>query len=115
MKTTKQGVVIRKIDDKTAVVETFMMKVHPIYKKRFKIVKKYLSHDPKNQYKEGDIVLIKECLPVSKSKRFQISEKIGSKYVKEDKIVGEEVLGAERPVQEESKDDGEIEGKKQDD
>ena len=66
---TKQGVIIRKMDGRTAVVETFRMRVHPIYKKRFKIVKKYIADDPENKFNVGDIVLIRECRPLSKKKK----------------------------------------------
>ena len=72
MKTTKQGVITRKIDQRTAVVETFRMKEHPIYKKRFKVVKKFLADDKDDKFKVGDIVYIQECRPISKTKRFEI-------------------------------------------
>ena len=100
MKTTKQGTIIRKMDNRTAVVETFRMKVHPIYKKRFKIVKKYLADDPENKFNVGDMVLIKECRPISKTKKFIVAEKVGTKLVGEEKIKGEEILGAEEPEEE---------------
>ena len=100
-KTTKQGVIIRKISDTTAVVETFLMKTHPIYKKRYKVVKNYLSHDKKNEYKLGDVVLIRECRPISKKKCFEIIKKVGSENIIKDEIKGEEVLGAEEPEKKE--------------
>lgn len=103
MKTTKQGVIIKKLDQRTAVVETFLMKSHPIYHKKFKVVKKYLADDKDNKFKEGDIVYIQECRPISKTKRFEIFKKTGSTAVGEDKIAGEEILGAERPVEVEDK------------
>ncbi len=100
MKTTKRGIIIKKLDQRTAVVETFLMKTHPIYKKSFKVVKKYLADDKDNQFKVGDIVYIQECRPISKTKRFELVKKIGSKLVGEEKIVGEEILGAEKEVEE---------------
>ena len=105
MKTTKQGTIIKKLDQRTAVVETHRMKVHPIYKKRFKVVKKYLADDKDNKFKIGDIVRIQECRPISKRKNFEIVNKIGSTIVGEEKIAGEEVLGAEKPVVEEEKEE----------
>ena len=95
MRVAKQGVIIKKLDNRTAVVETFLMKSHPIYKKRFKVVKKYLCDDKENKFKEGDIVIVKECRPISKTKRFEVAEKVGSVSVGEDKIAGEEILGAD--------------------
>lgn len=97
---TKQGVITKKIDQRTVSVETFLMKNHPVYKKRFKVVKKYLVDDKNSSFKEGDIVIIEECRPLSKTKRFKILKKVGSTVVGEDKIVGEEILGAEKPKEE---------------
>jgi len=94
-KTTKQGTIIKKIDKRTAVVETFRMKTHPLYKKRFKVVKKYLTDDKDNKFKEGDVVLIEETRPISKRKRFKIIKRIGEKHLtREEKLKGEEVLEA---------------------
>jgi len=111
MKTTKQGTILKKIDDRTAVVETSRMKVHPVYKKRFKVVKKYLADDKENKFKAGDVVMIRECRPISKTKRFEIIERVGTKLVGEDKIVGEEVLGAEAPVKEQEQEENVKDGK----
>ena len=97
---TKRGTIIKKIDQRTVAVETFLMKVHPLYKKRFKIKKKYLADDKEGKYQVGDIVLIQECRPISKTKYFEVTRKVGETIVGEDKIVGEEMLGAEKPVEE---------------
>lgn len=43
MKTTKQGVITKKLDQRTAVVEIYRMKTHPVYNKSFKVVKKFFS------------------------------------------------------------------------
>uniref|UniRef100_A0A7C4M0W8 30S ribosomal protein S17 n=1 Tax=candidate division CPR3 bacterium TaxID=2268181 RepID=A0A7C4M0W8_UNCC3 len=102
MRITKQGTVKKRIDQRTVAVETFLMKTHPIYKKRFKVVKKYLADDRDIISKEGDIVVIEECRPISKTKYFKVIKKLGSTIIGEDKIVGEEVLGAEEKEKEES-------------
>ena len=99
-KTTKQGVITKKIDQRTAAVETFVMRTHPIYKKRFKVVKKYLVDDKENKYRVGDIVIIQECIPISKKKYFEITDRVGSTIVGDEKIEGEEVLGSEEKVEE---------------
>ena len=104
MKTTKQGVIIKKLDQRTAVVETFLMKSHPLYHKKFKVVKKYLADDKDDKFKVGDIVYIQECRPISKKKYFEITKKVGTRVVGEEKIVGEEILGAEEPAGEEKEE-----------
>lgn len=56
---------------KTAAVLVERLWQHPLYKKRVKRSKKYLAHD-KIGVKEGDKVIIQECRPISKRKRFKI-------------------------------------------
>jgi small subunit ribosomal protein S17 len=46
--------------------------MHPIYKKFLKKSKKYAAHDPQNRCEVGQTVSIRECPPVSKSKRFEV-------------------------------------------
>ena len=36
------------------------------------VKKKYNVHDSENKYKNGDKVLIRECKPYSKSKKFEV-------------------------------------------
>ena len=60
--------------DKTVVVMTETMVLHPLYKKRVKSTKKYKAHDENNACKEGDKVLIMETRPLSKDKRWRVVE-----------------------------------------
>jgi small subunit ribosomal protein S17 len=62
--------------DKTVVVEVESFKVHPRYRRRFKVHKKYKAHDEKNEYKIGDEVIIEETRPLSKDKTFRVIEKV---------------------------------------
>ena len=62
--------------DKTVVVEVESFTIHPRYRKRFKMHKKYKAHDEKNEYKTGDEVIIEETRPLSKDKSFRVIEKI---------------------------------------
>jgi small subunit ribosomal protein S17 len=48
--------------------------MHPLYKKRFVVRKKYYAHDEGNVSKMGDIVKIRECRPVSKLKKRKLIE-----------------------------------------
>jgi len=61
--------------DKTIIVSVISYKNHPKYKKRFKVTSKYYAHDEVNACNEGDIVLIKETKPLSKTKRWELVEK----------------------------------------
>ena len=67
-----QGVVTSDKQDKTIVVSVDRVKVHPKYKKRFTVSKKYKVHDEKNKFKEDDKVTFIECRPLSKDKRWRV-------------------------------------------
>lgn len=41
---------------------------HPLFGKIVKKFKKYHAHDENNQYKSGDVVVIEESKPISKTK-----------------------------------------------
>ncbi|MBI4272714.1 30S ribosomal protein S17 [Candidatus Uhrbacteria bacterium] len=70
-----QGVVMSDAMNKTRTVEVRRTKVHPKYKKRFTVSKRYLVHDEKNEYHTGDIVRFEETRPLSRHKRWRIVEK----------------------------------------
>lgn len=65
-----KGVVVSDSMDKTLVVEVRSMKVHPKYKKRYAVTKRYHVHDENGAFKKGDTVNFKECRPLSKTKRW---------------------------------------------
>ncbi|OHA70138.1 MAG: 30S ribosomal protein S17 [Candidatus Wildermuthbacteria bacterium RIFCSPLOWO2_12_FULL_40_9] len=61
---------------KTVVVRVERIKIHPKYKKRYKFHNKYKAHDEKREYKVGDTVVIEECKPISKDKKWRVIKKI---------------------------------------
>lgn len=68
------GVVTSTKMDKTITVLVDRKLRHPIYGKFVKKSKKFLAHDEKNDCKEGDKVRITETRPLSKRKRWRLSE-----------------------------------------
>lgn len=70
------GEVISDKTDKTRIVLVKSVKVHPLYRKRFIVRKKYYIHDEKNLSKVGDMVKFREIKPLSKLKRWALVEKI---------------------------------------
>ena len=56
----------------TITVKIDSVKIHPKYKKRYAVSKKYKVHDEKNKFKEGDKVTFIECRPLSKDKRWRV-------------------------------------------
>ena len=67
-----QGVIVSDKQDKTIVVRVERRYMHPIYKKFIRRSKKYHAHDPANAGKVGDTVRIRECRPISKTKRWEL-------------------------------------------
>jgi len=71
------GIVVSDKPNKTITVVVERKYQHPVLKKvirkkKKKKKKKYNAHDEKNKYKNGDKVLIRECKPYSKSKKFEV-------------------------------------------
>ena len=58
--------------DKTVVVRVSRRIMHPIYKKYITKSKKFSAHDEANAFKEGDMVSIQECRPISKNKCWRV-------------------------------------------
>jgi small subunit ribosomal protein S17 len=69
------GKVISNKMQKTVVVEVEKVKRHPLYKRTYKVHKKYHAHDEIG-CKVGDKVLIEESRPISKTKRWKVIKKL---------------------------------------
>ncbi|MBU4332695.1 30S ribosomal protein S17 [Patescibacteria group bacterium] len=104
IKRTLEGIVVSDKNDKTVVVRVDRVKMHSKYHKRFTVSKRYKAHDAKNEYKVGDRVLIQECRPLSKDKRWRIVGRVGKVKIAEEVVdeklkevtEGEEILGVEK-------------------
>jgi small subunit ribosomal protein S17 len=71
---TRTGIVVSDKMDKTVVVQVDRLVRHPMYKKYVRRRAKYTAHDETNSCKVGDRVLIRETRPLSKTKRWRVSE-----------------------------------------
>ena len=69
---TQQGSVISNGMDKSVVVLVDRKIRHKLYGKFIRRRVKYMAHDPANECNVGDIVLIEECRPLSKNKRWRV-------------------------------------------
>ena len=67
-----QGTVVSDKNDKTVIVSVERRVMHPVYKKFVRRSKKYHAHDEGNQFKSGDTVRIRECRPLSRTKRWEV-------------------------------------------
>ncbi|HBH30066.1 MAG: 30S ribosomal protein S17 [Desulfofustis sp. PB-SRB1] len=69
---TRTGLVVSNRMEKTVVVRVERRFRHKLYGKFVKTSVKYLADDPENQCNVGDVVLIEECRPLSKRKRWRV-------------------------------------------
>lgn len=63
--------------EKTATVSVSRMWQHPLYKKSVKRSKKYACHYEGIELSLGDNVEIQESRPISKTKHFVVTKKVG--------------------------------------
>lgn len=68
------GTVVSDKMDKTVIVVTDRLVKHQTYKKYVKRRTKFVAHDESNRCNVGDKVLISESRPISKSKRWRVSD-----------------------------------------
>ncbi len=70
----REGTVVSARMTKTVVVQIERLVRHPPYGKRLTQRKRYMAHDEKSQCHEGDRVLIIESHPLSRHKRWRVSQ-----------------------------------------
>jgi small subunit ribosomal protein S17 len=75
-KNAKVGIVVSARMAKTIVVEVSRRVPHPLYRRVVTRKKKFYAHDEKGQARVGDRVRITECRPLSKLKRWRLTEVI---------------------------------------
>ena len=73
---TVQGRVVSNKMEKSITVAVERKVKHPIYGKFIKRTTKLHAHDETNQCNEGDVVTIRECRPLSKSKNWMLVDVI---------------------------------------
>ncbi|EIJ43457.1 30S ribosomal protein S17 [Beggiatoa alba B18LD] len=71
---TLTGRVVSNKMDKTITVLIERMVKHPKYGKYIKRSTKLHVHDEENTCQEGDVVLIEECRPISKTKAWRLNK-----------------------------------------
>jgi small subunit ribosomal protein S17 len=75
-KTTKVGVVLTSSADKSVVVKVENFVMHPLYHRFMRTSSKFMAHDETNTCNEGDRVLIEECRPLSRRKKWRVRKVI---------------------------------------
>ncbi|NET56331.1 MAG: 30S ribosomal protein S17 [Symploca sp. SIO2E6] len=71
------GLVVSDKMDKTVVVAVENRSPHPKYGKIVVRTKRYKAHDEENKCNEGDRVRIRESRPLSRTKRWTVTQILG--------------------------------------
>ncbi len=71
-KKTRVGSVVSNKMDKSIVVLVERLVKHKFYGKYIRRRVKFMADDPENSCNIGDVVMIEECRPLSKSKRWRV-------------------------------------------
>ena len=74
MARTFTGTIVSTKMQKTVVVAVRRAKIHPKYGKRFRVDTRYKAHAEGGDWRVGDEVTITETRPISKDKRWIVSE-----------------------------------------
>jgi small subunit ribosomal protein S17 len=75
-KTAKVGLVTSAAADKSVVVKVENFVMHPLYHRFVRTSSKFMAHDEDNTCNQGDRVLIEECRPLSRRKRWRVRKVI---------------------------------------
>lgn len=78
---TLQGKVVSDKRDKTVTVLVERKVKHPLYGKVIRRSSKIHAHDEQNQYGVGDVVIISESRPLSKTKSWVVTELIEKAHI----------------------------------
>jgi len=74
MRAVRIGQVVSSKMDQTVVVKVSRRFPHPLYKRIITRTAKLVAHDAENECREGDVVKVMACRPLSKTKRWRVSE-----------------------------------------
>jgi small subunit ribosomal protein S17 len=76
---TIQGTITSLKNEKTATISVTARQLHPLYKKYVKKTKKYAAHNEDMKLELGQEVVITECRPISKTKKFKVTKIVDKK------------------------------------
>lgn len=76
LKRTLTGKITSNKMEKTVTVLVERRIKHPLYEKYITRSKKYHAHDTSNTLSIGDVVLIEECRPLSKTKSWKVVKQV---------------------------------------
>ena len=74
LRAVRIGQVVSSKMDQTVVVKIRRRFPHPLYKRIITRTAKLVAHDADNECREGDVVKVMAIRPLSKTKRWRVSE-----------------------------------------
>jgi small subunit ribosomal protein S17 len=74
LKRTLTGMIVSDKMDKTVTVLIERKVKHPVLGKIIRVSKKYHAHNENNEFHQGDVVMIEETRPLSKTKNWRVSK-----------------------------------------
>jgi small subunit ribosomal protein S17 len=74
LRAVRIGRVVSSKMDKTVVVTVSRRFPHPLYKRIITRTTRLVAHDEANECREGDVVKVMAIRPLSKTKRWRVSE-----------------------------------------
>jgi len=74
LRKTRNGTVVSDKMDRTVVVAVETLGQHKLYGRTVRRTKKFMAHDDENQCRMGDKVKIMETRPLSRHKRWRVTE-----------------------------------------
>ncbi len=89
----------------TVVVEVEQLKKNEKYKRMYSYLRRYKAHDEKGECQIGDEVIIEECKPISKDKKWSIIKIIRkSTYTEPEEVLEEPIIEEESKAKKEVKE-----------
>lgn len=74
----RTGIVLKAKMQKSVVVGVERVVIHPLYKRTMRRTTRLMAHDAEGRCRLGDRVVIEECRPLSKNKRWIVKEVIAA-------------------------------------
>jgi small subunit ribosomal protein S17 len=90
-KKQQKGIVVSNKMTKTVVVKVERIIESKKYKKRYTSQKKYKADTREQTFNIGDVVLIQECKPISKDKRWEVLKRITESKLVDLEPISEEI------------------------
>ena len=76
MKKILTGIIVSNKMKNTVIVEVERVLEHPKYRRRYKMHKRYKAHSEDPDVKIGEKVMIEECKPLSKDKKWKLTKRL---------------------------------------